>query len=86
MKPLTKFLGLLICRDPIAIPFWRQWAFKWSTPSGIDLMVPGLRIYCPSPKLPKGTIIHLTAGRWASYRFYQGQQYRWLIKRQPPTK
>lgn len=66
--------------DKIGIPFWKQWAFKWSTPGTIDIMIPGIRFYIKGPKLPKGSMIHITAGRWKKKRFfYEGKIHSWFI-------
>ena len=50
-------------------------------------MIPGVRIYGPTPRLPKGTTVHLTAGRWKSQRFYQGKIHWWIVAREilPPN-
>lgn len=79
---LVRRLGVHYRRDAIYIPFWKQWAFKWSTPGGIAVMLPGVRIYGPTPKLPKGTTVHLTAGRWKSQRFHHGKIHWWIVARE----
>jgi len=75
-------LGLQFKTGRLAIPFWRQWGFKWSNPGGIDIMIPGLRIYGPSPRLPLGVTVHLTAGRWKSLRPYRGSVHAWIVARE----
>lgn len=82
MGRLVRRLGFRYNRDAICMPFWKQWALKWSTPGGIDVMIPGVRIYGPTPRLPKGTTVHLTAGRWKSQRFYHGKMHWWVVARE----